>query len=343
MSILSNAIAAQVECDRLTALFAKEQKFYRVPIAMNAVDFDNAIDDIGKTYTIQSDRFGLSEGVDLVLVGVDGSFLKNEMILTLWGNVPGPAVPYTTTGKAIEGYLPSYERYYRPELWQGDNGSKLTYAAFMRAPTQTFQFNATFFRDANFWFYLRRWNTSQNGFLLYIQDAAGDQWVGETLFTADHGIIPGDWFAFMMSVDYSAVGNPTVQIWVQKTGESVATDINNGPLWAADAGPLTFSFDDNTTVASVGAHPIETGNYCNIDVSEIYITNEAVDWSVEANRLKYVDSSGKPVGLGANGSDLTGTQPKHYAPDGDLSNNLGSESNWTEYGTISNSSTSPTD
>ncbi|GAG97112.1 unnamed protein product, partial [marine sediment metagenome] len=37
------------------------------------------------TYTIESDRFGLDAGVDLVLIGVESQFLKNELMLILWG------------------------------------------------------------------------------------------------------------------------------------------------------------------------------------------------------------------------------------------------------------------
>jgi hypothetical protein len=85
VSLLSDSIAAQIEADRLAALYAVERNFYRVSIAMNAVDFDDVIDDIGLTYTIDSDRFGLSGGKDLVLVGLNGKFLKNELNLMLWG------------------------------------------------------------------------------------------------------------------------------------------------------------------------------------------------------------------------------------------------------------------
>ena len=35
---------------------------------------------------LKSDRFNLDDGVNMVLVGVDGAFLKNELDLILWGN-----------------------------------------------------------------------------------------------------------------------------------------------------------------------------------------------------------------------------------------------------------------
>ena len=85
ISLLSDSIAAQVEADRSMSLYSEERQFYTVPIALDAVDFDSVMDDIGNTYTIDSDRFGLSGGKDLVLIGIDTVFLKNELTLTLWG------------------------------------------------------------------------------------------------------------------------------------------------------------------------------------------------------------------------------------------------------------------
>ena len=56
-----------------------------MPIAMTSDGFATAIDDIGLTYKVKSDRFNLSSGNDMVLVAVEGKFLANQIILTLWG------------------------------------------------------------------------------------------------------------------------------------------------------------------------------------------------------------------------------------------------------------------
>lgn len=93
-SLLSNAAASSQEADRVTALYATERNFYEVPIALNSVDYNDVLDDIGQTYTIESDRFGLSAGLDAVLVGVDCNFLKNELMLRLWGQKPPQPASY---------------------------------------------------------------------------------------------------------------------------------------------------------------------------------------------------------------------------------------------------------
>ena len=84
-SLLLDSTAAQVEADRLAALYATERSFWTVPIALNSQDLDTVLDNIGQTYTVTSSRFGLSGGKDLVLVGVDASLLNNKLTLRLWG------------------------------------------------------------------------------------------------------------------------------------------------------------------------------------------------------------------------------------------------------------------
>ena len=84
-SLHIDSTAAQTEADRFAALYATERKFWTVPVFLNSTDLGTVLDDIGETYTIKADRFGLDAGVDLVLIGVDASFTDNKLILTLWG------------------------------------------------------------------------------------------------------------------------------------------------------------------------------------------------------------------------------------------------------------------
>ena len=69
-------------------------------------------------------------------------------------------------------------------------------------------------------------------------------------------------------------------------------------------------------------------------VSEYYFTNEYLDLSVEANRLKFRTADGKPENLGANGSTPTGTQPLIYLKNayGTFGTNLGSGGNFSVNG-----------
>jgi hypothetical protein len=168
---------------------------------------------------------------------------------------------------------------------------------------------------------------------------------GTSLGKATHGISIGDWFALMCSIDYSGVGvPPVVELWVQKKGTSTAISIKDPSPAIATNGPITMDFNYVTggNVLKVGESPQGDVDF---EEAEFFIDGPAtaVDWSNSVERLKFVDNTGRPVGLGVDGSDLTGSQPKIYAPDGDLTNNLGSEGNFTENGTIDNASTSPSD
>ncbi len=68
-----------------------------------------------------------------------------------------------------------------------------------------------------------------------------------------------------------------------------------------------------------------------------------IDLSNAANWAKFFDGDNKPIYLGDNGELPTGSQPLHFAPDGQLDNNLGSAGNWTKSGTIDQAPSSPTD
>ena len=264
----------------------------------------------------------------------------------------GSSGPYITTAKAFNTYFPDYHRYYRSDMWPSDNGSLFTFAGFFRLPDQaTYLNNRIFLGGLNNWLtlFFRQWDnfvdagSQTNRFLSYIRNAtSGNGWAAFQLDNPTSGLNMDDWFAFMLSIDYSGAV-PVVETWTHKKGDAAAINVGGGLELDADTGPITFEWDDTSVVTSVGSHPSYLGDAGEYDACEIYITNEAVDWSVEANRLKFVDNTGKPVGLGSDGSDLTGTAAKHYAPDGDLTNNLGTESNWTENGTIPGASTSPSD
>ena len=69
-------------------------------------------------------------------------------------------------------------------------------------------------------------------------------------------------------------------------------------------------------------------------IGYFYFTTEFIDFSSEANRLKFFDAFGYPVDLGSNGSTPTGTQPLIYINKGfHNGTNLGSGGNFTPQGT----------
>ena len=72
---------------------------------------------------------------------------------------------------------------------------------------------------------------------------------------------------------------------------------------------------------------------------------EFLDISIESNRRKFIDASGKPVDLGSDGSTPTGTQPILFlnGDSTDFETNQGSGGNFSVTGALSACSTSPSD
>ena len=267
------------------------------------------------------------------------------------------AVGYSTTGKHVDSYPPTSAGYSKNELWTSPtSGNKFTYATFLQIPDQEdlhgyrnllVGANTALFFAARNWYNYTDQGSNTNRFYVQAFGSGFSGWGGFTKAEDVHDLNPGDWFAFMFSIDYSASGvSPTVEVWVQKKGESTAIDITptGGDVFYNDNGPQTFDFDNSTseTVLLKGhSDPSYDDYYIAADVSEVYATNEFVDWSDSAERAKYVDSAGEPVGLGSDGSALTGTAAKIYFPDGDATNNGGTGGNFTQSGTIPDSTTSP--
>ena len=85
-------------------------------------------------------------------------------------------------------------------------------------------------------------------------------------------------------------------------------------------------------------------------LAEFYFaTGQYLDFSVTANRRKFISAAGKPVALGATGSFPTGTTPilLHHLDDGEavanFATNRGSGGSFTITGTLDTASTSPSD
>ena len=158
----------------------------------------------------------------------------------------------------------------------------------------------------------------------------------------DTGVSPWDlfptpwtqnaWNTIALSLDTNA------GIWRGRVNGTVLTTGNTVQAVISDA------IRSDTGVTCWGYNPNGSGSQgCSHYLSQIWIDNNFVDFSNDATYAKFFDSNEKPVFLGANGSLPTGTQPLHFAPDGDLTNNRGSGSNWTEVGTVPDAPSSPTD
>jgi len=138
-----------------------------------------------------------------------------------------------------------------------------------------------------------------DGFRFRGYNGAGNttvNYVPGSLFSAD------TWYHILISFDLSDSGKRHVYLDDSDLSTTVTwsiyTDGNLG--WGTYSSWDIGSRQDYTNYTFAGC------------LSEVYLTNEYLDLSVEANRRKFIDASGKPVNLGSDGSTPTGTQPLLY-------------------------------
>ena len=96
---------------------------------------------------------------------------------------------------------------------------------------------------------------------------------------------------------------------------------------------------------SVGAN-ISSATKLDGCLADLYFnTSEYLDFSVEANRRLFIDASGKPVDLGADGSTPTGSAPIVFlkGDETDFYNNLGPGGAFVETGALTICADSPSD
>lgn len=91
----------------------------------------------------------------------------------------------------------------------------------------------------------------------------------------------------------------------------------------------------SNSVIRIGAYE-DGSSFLDGKLSEFYFTTEYIDFSQEANRLKFRDAFGNPVSLGADGSTPTGTAPAIYMrfDPASFGTNSGAGGNFTVNGTI---------
>jgi hypothetical protein len=105
------------------------------------------------------------------------------------------------------------------------------------------------------------------------------------------------------------------------------------------SGNIDFTAPDHTVGAAVSGNSAFTGN-----LSEVWMDfGTYIDFSVEANRRKFIDSQGGPVPLGNTGQIPTGSQPtlclNRSLPN--WNSNVGSGGGLTLNGTLTAASTRP--
>jgi hypothetical protein len=94
--------------------------------------------------------------------------------------------------------------------------------------------------------------------------------------------------------------------------------------------PVSFNTMD---VINIG-RDFDNSNYWPGNIGFLWFNTNYIDFSQEANRLKFFDAFNNPVDLGADGSVPTGSQPLIYMNEGfHLGTNLGSGGNFTPQNT----------
>jgi hypothetical protein len=144
---------------------------------------------------------------------------------------------------------------------------------------------------------------------------------------------PG-WHHVLISIDG---GTGRRQIYIDDAVPALTTStINAGNIGWNQAGITDWA---------IGA--VTNGSQKSImDIAEFYINSAAsLDLSVETNRRKFIDASGKPVDLGSDGSTPTGTSPILFlsGPTVGWHTNKGTGGGFTENGALTTASTSPSD
>lgn len=133
--------------------------------------------------------------------------------------------------------------------------------------------------------------------------------------------------------------------WNMTTGvcDYVFDGVHNTSYYTENVEAATSVNDVSTAEEYMGSGRNHgTGDYTNVDISQYWMDDQYIDFSVAGNVAKFVDGA-VPVYLGEDGSLPTGTQPLHFSPVGDMSDNKGSQANWVEVGTVPDAPTSPTD
>lgn len=143
------------------------------------------------------------------------------------------------------------------------------------------------------------------------------------------------WMHLLASWDVATLG--AHHLYINDVSDISVTEFNNATI------------DYTMANWSVGAQ-VNAAEKSNISFAEYYFApGQYLDFSIVANRRKFISPSGKPVHLGADGSLPTGVAPimYHHLDDGEavanFATNRGTGGNFTITGALATASTSPSD
>lgn len=153
-----------------------------------------------------------------------------------------------------------------------------------------------------------------------IENSTNDPIIGSS--NPNMTLSTGIWYHLLLSVDTAA---QNYHFYINDSDVTPA-----GHTWP-NPGPINLLTD--YYVGGQGGTP----DYLDGDMAELWFaTGTYLDFSAEANRRKFIDGSGNPVFLGADGSLPTGSQPDFFLSGDTVSwhTNKGSESGFNEDGTL---------
>ena len=145
--------------------------------------------------------------------------------------------------------------------------------------------------------------------------------------------VASGWLHFLASWDNS--GTPRARLYINDVSDKSEVTLVNGSV-----------LDYTRANHGVGADPPGGGTKINADLADFYGNfGTFLDFDTVANRRLFIDSAGKPVDLGNDGSTPTGTAPIMYfsGPTVDWHTNKGTGGGFTENGALTDATTSPSD
>ncbi len=260
------------------------------------------------------------------------------------GPTQSPATNYYQTGggSVIHGGGP-----YNPGDWQGliyATGSGDTYQQM----TLAFCWYPLELNSAND---MEVFSSERGNIIVANWDSNGGIWFGcrsslgtiKNLNTPNSTLSINNWHSVLMAFDGTDNTNRNCIVYVNGSevyngtwgsGGSSAECQNNPQSWNGYVWAGAGHF-----YSSTAANVPDRGMECY--VSQIWCAETYLDPGT--NWSKFYDGNNKPIDLGADGSGPTGSQPDTFAPNGDLTNNLGFGINWDEVGTVPDAPISPTD
>lgn len=157
----------------------------------------------------------------------------------------------------------------------------------------------------------------------------------ELVASSSNGVVSLDtWYHLAISCDMTNSSNR--HVYLTEAGNTPASLSMSWAIYNNDT--LGFSRSDHAIGAAVGG-----SGKCQADLADLYLDLNYLDLSTGSNLAKLIDSDGKPVNLGADGSAVTGSQPILFLSGSTASwhTNKGSGGGMTENGALTDSATSP--